>query len=224
MSVNEVLRLARPRDHTKVRLRSFSVTLSDSGPQQIFKFADSDLKASAKALKHHEDDLNRALKSALPGLLSEFSPTSTTPSSQLIVTDDRYGGGRNGAGGSHKALVSADPFNVSILFGPTLAFMERVKEVMPSGGMPGAVVLEDEGNGVGAFLDGFVLKTFLPQLEEKVTSVFHQAVGGEFEPGGSEGETDDACRSRRVPGGSELQEGLSCSHRQGESSCTDEER
>ena len=70
--------------------------------------------------------------------------------------------------------IQADAFNVSVLFGPTLAFLERVKEVMP-GGMTG-----DDESGFGGFLDEFVLRTFLPQLEEKVSSVFRQAVGGAF--------------------------------------------
>lgn len=84
----------------------------------------------------------------------------------------------NGLIGAHKALVPADAFNVSVLFGPTLAFLERVKEIMPGG-----LMTEDETNastGFGGFLEEFVLRTFLPQLEEKVASVFHQAVGGAF--------------------------------------------
>lgn len=39
----------------------------------------------------------------------------------------------------------------------------------------------DANSGFAGFLDDFVLRTFLPQLEEKVTSVFHQAVGGEYD-------------------------------------------
>lgn len=76
----------------------------------------------------------------------------------------------------HKALVPADAFNVSVLFGPTLAFLERVKDIMPGG-----LVTDDEidaGTGFEGFLDDFVLRTYLPQLEEKVAQVFQQAVGG----------------------------------------------
>ncbi|KAM0750251.1 hypothetical protein T439DRAFT_356891 [Meredithblackwellia eburnea MCA 4105] len=162
VSVNEVLRLARPRDNTK----------------QIFKFADSDIKASSKVLKTHEDELNRMLKIAVPGLLTDGNPSSAAGQLVVssIVTDDRYGGaagGRNGPGGTHKALVSADAFNVSVLFSPTWAFLERVKTILPGG-----LLDDDVGNGFGGFLDDFVLRTFLPQLEEKVSHVFHQAVGG----------------------------------------------
>ncbi|KAL8293460.1 hypothetical protein RQP46_000161 [Phenoliferia psychrophenolica] len=162
VSVNEVLRLARARDNSK----------------QIFKFADSDVKASTKALKVHEDELNRMLKLAVPGLATDGAPSGLSGQMVVssIVTDDRYGAsGRSGPGsGTHKALVSADAFNVSVLFGPTWAFLERAKSILPSGLLDDS----DSSNGFGDFLNDFVLRTFLPQLEEKVSHVFHQAVGG----------------------------------------------
>ncbi|TNY20452.1 hypothetical protein DMC30DRAFT_251425 [Rhodotorula diobovata] len=161
-SVNEVLRFPRPRD----------------GSKQVFKFADSDLQASHALLKAHEDSLNAAIKAAVPGLITDGAPSTTTTSALIVAsTDPSAGAGRSsGLNGTHKALVPADAFNVSVLFGPTLAFLDRVREIMP-GGLMG----EDETNastGFGGFLDEFVLRTFLPQLEEKVASVFHQAVGG----------------------------------------------
>ncbi|KPV72247.1 uncharacterized protein RHOBADRAFT_56060 [Rhodotorula graminis WP1] len=159
-SVNEVLRFPRPRD----------------GSKQVFKFADSDLQSSHALLKAHEDSLNAAIKSAVPGLITDGAPSTTTTSALIVASMDPSAGRSSGLNGTHKALVPADAFNVSVLFGPTLAFLDRVREVMP-GGLMG----EDETNastGFGGFLDEFVLRTFLPQLEEKVASVFHQAVGG----------------------------------------------
>ncbi|BGP39395.1 exocyst subunit [Rhodotorula kratochvilovae] len=162
VSVNEVLRFPRPRD----------------GSKQVFKFADSDLQASHALLKAHEDSLNAAIKAAVPGLITDGGPSTTTTSALIVASTDPSGttGRTSGLNGTHKALVPADAFNVSVLFGPTLAFLDRVREIMP-GGLMG----EDETNastGFGGFLDEFVLRTFLPQLEEKVASVFHQAVGG----------------------------------------------
>ncbi|GAA6056040.1 hypothetical protein JCM3770_006995, partial [Rhodotorula araucariae] len=162
VSVNEVLRFPRPRDGTK----------------QVFKFADSDLQASHAVLKTHEESLNAAIKAAVPGLITDGGPSTTTTSALIVASTDPSGttGRTSGLNGTHKALVPADAFNVSVLFGPTLAFLDRVREIMP-GGLMG----DDETNastGFGGFLDEFVLRTFLPQLEEKVASVFHQAVGG----------------------------------------------
>ncbi|GAA5933851.1 hypothetical protein JCM1841_001318 [Sporobolomyces salmonicolor] len=164
VSVNEVLRFPKPRDSSK----------------QIFKFSDSDFEASSKVLKAHEESLNRALKAAVPGLITDGAPSTTTTSALIVASTDPLAGGGGGRGsglnGTHKALVPADAFNVSVLFGPTLAFLERVKEIMPGG-----LVGDDEttaSTSFGGFLDEFVLRTFLPQLEDKVASVFHQAVGG----------------------------------------------
>ncbi|BGP15461.1 exocyst subunit [Rhodosporidiobolus nylandii] len=160
VSVNEVLRFPRPRDGTK----------------QIFKFSDSDLQASSKLLRPFEDSLNSAIQAAVPGLITDGHPSTTTTSALIVASTDPSSSRSSGLNGTHKALVPADAFNVSVLFGPTLAFLERVKEIMPGG-----LVGEDETNastGFGGFLEEFVLRTFLPQLEEKVASVFHQAVGG----------------------------------------------
>ena len=99
--------------------------------------------------------------------------TDASNTASAVVVNSSGGRG-TGLGGTHKALVQADAFNVSVLFGPTLAFLERVKEIMP-GGLLG----DDDASGFGGFLDDFVLRTFLPQLEEKVSTVFHQAVGGQ---------------------------------------------
>ncbi|GAA6007556.1 hypothetical protein JCM10207_006385 [Rhodosporidiobolus poonsookiae] len=159
VSVNEVLRFPRPRD----------------GSKQIFKFSDSDLQASSKLLRPFEDSLNTAIKAAVPGLITDGAP-STTTTSALIVASTDPSARTSGLNGTHKALVPADAFNVSILFGPTLAFLERVREIMPGG-----LVGDEETNastGFGGFIEDFVLRTFLPQLEDKVASVFHQAVGG----------------------------------------------
>ncbi|GAA6035827.1 hypothetical protein JCM8097_005726 [Rhodosporidiobolus ruineniae] len=164
VSVNEVLRFPRPRD----------------GSKQIFKFSDSDLQTSSKLLRPLEDSLNSAIKAAVPGLITDGLPSTTTTSALIVASTDPSsvgaGSRTSGLNGTHKALVPADAFNVSVLFGPTLAFLERVKEIMPGG-----LIGEDETNastGFGGFLEEFVLRTFLPQLEDKVASVFHQAVGG----------------------------------------------
>jgi exocyst complex component 4 len=171
VSVNEVLRFPKPRDANR----------------QIFKFNDSDFESSSKTLKRYQDSLNLALKSAVPGLITSSSDggsLSTTTTSALIVASsaaDFSNGIRSSThlNGTHKALVPADAFNVSVLFGPTLSFLERVKEIMPGG-----LIIEDDlsttggGNGFGGFLDEFVLKNFLPQLRDRVESVFGQAVGG----------------------------------------------
>ena len=57
---------------------------------------------------------------------------------------------------------------MSILFQPTLSFLKRAAAIMPVG-------IEDESSG----LDEFVVKVYLPQLEEKVSELVQTALGGE---------------------------------------------
>ena len=70
-------------------------------------------------------------------------------------------------------VVKPDAFHVAVLFQPTLVFLNRVVEVLPSG-------MADSARDSGALLDEFVLTVFLPQLEERVDNLFHHAVTGEF--------------------------------------------
>ena len=89
-----------------------------------------------------------------------------------ISTEDRIAGTSGRAKGIHRLLVSPDAFNISVLFQPTLAFLERMHSVLPE-----ELTGEDE-RGFDAFLDDFILHTYLPQLEDKVTVVFMSAAGG----------------------------------------------
>lgn len=96
----------------------------------------------------------------------------TVPSDDQMATASTAGGAdgtlTTAMASSHRVLVKPDAFNVSVLFQPTLAFLQRAAVIMPVG-------IEDESSG----LDEFVVKVYLPQLEEKVSDVFQQAVAGE---------------------------------------------
>lgn len=135
--------------------------------QPVFRFADTDMKFTNKALRKHEDELTRVLKDTMPGLVQGVSENAVQTTLSNVGTDDRL---LVGAGQHHRLLIKPDAFHVSILFQPTLAFLERVAEVLPSG--------VESAKSSSAVLDEFVLKVYLPQLEEKVSSLFHQAVTG----------------------------------------------
>lgn len=70
----------------------------------------------------------------------------------------------------HRLLVHPNAFYVNILFHPTLCFLDQIADLLPSG-----VETLRTFSGV---LDDFVLKVYLPQLEEKVSDLFHQAITG----------------------------------------------
>lgn len=124
------------------------------------------MKFTAKALRNHEDELTRVLKDTMPGLVQGVSENTVQATLSNVGTDDRLAG----VGQHHRLIIKPDAFHVSILFQPTLAFLDRVSEVLPSG--------VESVRSSSAVLDDFVLKVYLPQLEEKVSSLFHQAVTG----------------------------------------------
>lgn len=136
--------------------------------QPIFRLIDSDNKVTSRFLKRHDDELNRALRSSVPGLVNLSSDASSVLE-RNNNSDDRFASSSTtGAGpASHRLLVTPDAFNVSILFQPTLSFLKRAAAIMPVG-------IEDESSG----LDEFVIKVYLPQLEEKVSDLVQSSLGG----------------------------------------------
>ncbi|KAI0652072.1 Sec8 exocyst complex component-specific domain-containing protein [Trametes meyenii] len=155
-SINEVLREGRfNRDKGK----------------PIFRFADTDTKFATKALRQHEEELTRVLKDTVPGLV-QGSENALQATLAAVGTDDRL----MGTGQHHRTLVHPNAFHVSVLFQPTLAFLDRISDVLPAG--------LEAARASSAVLDEFVLKVYLPQLEDKVSALFHQTVTSPdaFEP------------------------------------------
>ena len=101
----------------------------------------------------------------MPGL----APAGAGDSWQTIIasSDDHL----LGSDQHHRLLIHPDAFHVTILFQPTIRFLERMTDTLPSG-------VESVRTST-TVLDEFVLKVYLPQLEEKVLELLHQAVSGE---------------------------------------------
>ncbi|KAH0578249.1 hypothetical protein H2248_004027 [Termitomyces sp. 'cryptogamus'] len=129
----------------------------------VFRFADTDSKITTKTLRPYEDDLTRVLNDTMPGLVSG-SGDAVQATLANVGTDDRI----LGADQHHRLIIRPDVFHVNVLFQPTLAFLSRISMVLPFG-------VESE-RASSAVLDEFVLRVYLPQLEEKVSELFHQAV------------------------------------------------
>ena len=123
------------------------------------------MKITNKALRPYEDSLTRVLKDTMPGL----APNPTSDNSQTIIAsaiDERL----LGVDQQHRLLIRPDAFHVTILFQPTLSFLQHVSETLPSG------IESPQTSSV--VLDQFVLNVYLPRLEEKVSDLFHEAVTG----------------------------------------------
>lgn len=118
-------------------------------------------------LKPQEEELNRVLKDTVPGLVG--GAETSVQSAFTTVVDDRFA-----SAVQHQLLVSPDAFHVSVLFHPTLFFLDRAAEVFPA-------TFSDRVRLSSQFLDDFVLKAYLPQLEEKISDLFIKAATGKFD-------------------------------------------
>ena len=126
----------------------------------MFKFADTDNRAVSNDVKVIDDSLQQALKASVPGLVN-------------MQSDIPVSGSDVSTAGRHRTLIPPNAFNVSTLFRPTLAFIDRASAIAPLG-------FEEEPRAFSSVLEDFVVKVFLPQLDEKVTASFQQAVSGEI--------------------------------------------
>ena len=138
--------------------------------KHVFRFADGDVKLTNKALRAYEGELNRVLKDTVPGLVPGSAEASVQATLSAVGADDHL----INPGQHHRLLIKPDAFHVSVLFQPTLAFLQRVGDVLPSG--------IDSTRASSAVMDDFVLKVYLPQLQEKVTELFLHSVNGGRRP------------------------------------------
>lgn len=116
-------------------------------------------------MKAYEDQLTLALRETVPGLVNQEKEVSAQSTFSNIGADDRLT-----AAGQHRALLPPDVFHVLSLFHPTLCFLGRMGGILPAGA--------ESVQSASIFLDEFILNNYLPQLEEKVSDVYHSAVSG----------------------------------------------
>ncbi|WFD31722.1 Xaa-Pro aminopeptidase [Malassezia sp. CBS 17886] len=124
--------------------------------QPIFRMADAQPPRSAGAVRESEDTVTAALRMFVPGLVvPEAHATAYLQPGHMLHADETH------LGAGHRLLVRPLPFIVAGLFGPALAFVARVQQVLPQDAA-------GEARGFGSFLDEFVQDRFLPVLEDKV--------------------------------------------------------
>ncbi|EXJ75557.1 uncharacterized protein A1O5_00063 [Cladophialophora psammophila CBS 110553] len=159
--------LATDGDHTTLRSGLTSTTSTDifARPQRdknkkMFRLSEMDQKS--ESMKAEEDELNEILKSSVPGLVSK---SRARDGSDLV--SDRTGQDSTVAG--HKLLVEPGVFNMTILLPPSLTFLQRLKDIVPS-------TAHIPMSTLTTFLDDFLINVFHPQLEEAVTELCTQAM------------------------------------------------
>ncbi|CAO3591713.1 unnamed protein product [Absidia cylindrospora] len=137
--------------------------------KSLFKFTDaSESKVVETEYQPIQDILYSNYRKMVPDLgASEELVPGTVMSTNIV---DRFSTNMM-ARGSHKILVNPDAYNVSVLLKPTMAFLERLRQVFPN--------YDDQNEeGFGNFLDDFAINVFLPQIEEKVMQLIHLATSG----------------------------------------------
>ncbi|CAG8608081.1 1861_t:CDS:10 [Dentiscutata erythropus] len=135
---------------------------SRDSSKQLFKFGDADLNSYAAFDQQYETDIKMTLQKSLPETFSK-APDERQLSVFVI---DRFANTNITAG--HRLVVNPDAFNVSVLFKPTSAFLEKVKTMLPPSD-------HRSSEDFTTFLDDFVSNVFLPQIGDKIFEFFHKA-------------------------------------------------
>lgn len=156
--------------------------------ETLFQFADADSKSVQMTTEYQE--LEGIIRAAVPGLMSarKQGPDGKKLPSRIESTIGRHGSRRiastaydskNGGIGAHKSLVEPSVFNMSLLLPPTLAFLQRLKIIVP----PGSDLVTST---LTSFLDNFLVNVFLPQLDETLgklsDSVFEESDSFQQDP------------------------------------------
>ena len=110
-------------------------------------------------LSKERDDLELILKTSVPGLVSDSKRLEDVNTNNTTNLD--------GSATGHKLLVEPSVFNMGILLPPSLDFLNRLKEVVPSNADISLSTLT-------SFLDDFLVNVFLPQLDETLIELCAQ--------------------------------------------------
>lgn len=169
MEMRSILHAYLATDGDNMTLRSGLTTTASSDlfarPQRdknkkMFKLSEMDQKS--ESMKAEEDELNEILKSSVPGLVSKSRARDGTD-----TISDRSGQDSTAAG--HKLLIEPGVFNMTVLLAPSLTFLQRLKDVVPS-------TAHIPMSTLTSFLDDFLVNVFHPQLEEAVTELCTHAM------------------------------------------------
>ncbi|KAF7716728.1 Uncharacterized protein PECH_008655 [Penicillium ucsense] len=121
--------------------------------RKMFKLSDIEQSSEMKA---EEDELDEILQSSVPGLVSK-TRQKTSVSEALPSRQANSGTG-------HKILLEPSVFNMRLLLPPSLSFIQRLKDIVPTDSDISMTTLT-------SFLDDFMVNVFLPQLDETVTDL-----------------------------------------------------
>lgn len=123
-------------------------------------FALAETSAKAIDINTETENLQSMLKSSVPGLVNGLSQPYEDKG---VFNNSVQDGGATG----HKLLVEPSIFNMGTLLPPSLEFLNRLKETVPSNS-------EIATSTLTSFLDDFLVNVFQPQLEETMSDLCNQ--------------------------------------------------
>ncbi len=126
--------------------------------KKIFSLTDTDPKSVEMTTEF--EDLESILKASVPGLVSGSRQNTG------VAADDKNQQ-TDGAATGHKLLIEPSVFNMGLLLPPSLAFLQRLKDIVPP--RP-----DIKTSTLTSFLDDFLVNVFLPQLDETLMKLSSQ--------------------------------------------------
>ncbi|KAK2800656.1 hypothetical protein FQN50_008040 [Emmonsiellopsis sp. PD_5] len=129
-------------------------TIKRDKTKRMFKLSEVDPKSSD--MKAEQDELDEILRSSVPGLVSKSRQKASATNSSRSRQES--------SGTGHKLLIEPSVFNMSLLLPPSLAFIHRLKDIVP---FNSDIMLST----LTSFLDDFLINVFQPQLDEAVTDL-----------------------------------------------------
>ncbi|ERF70132.1 hypothetical protein EPUS_00319 [Endocarpon pusillum Z07020] len=123
--------------------------------KRMFRLAEMD--PMSPDIQGEQEDLDEILKSSVPGLISKTRAKAGMTSDAPRTVQESTAAG-------HKLLIEPSAFNVTLMLPPSLSFLQRLKEIVPSNA-------DIPISTLTSFLDDFLVNVFHPQLEETVSEL-----------------------------------------------------
>lgn len=123
--------------------------------KRMFKLAEMDQRSPD--MQSEQEDLDEILKSSVPGLVSKTRAKAGMASYAPRPIQESTAAG-------HRLLIAPNAFNIALMLPPSLSFLQRLKDIVPSNA-------DIPLSTLTSFLDDFLINVFHPQLEDTVSEL-----------------------------------------------------
>ena len=117
----------------------------------------TEIDKKSTGLATEQKDLDQILQASVPGLVSKHQRRSGVAQAEETVSSE-------GTATGHKLLIETSVFNIGLLLPPSLSFLQRLRDIVPSNS-------DIAPSTLTSFLDDFLVNVFHPQVEETMTEL-----------------------------------------------------